>query len=75
MNRLIVIVLCMMSLCIGACGNAGHKTTGSQPAATDSTKTAEVYYCAMDCEGKGKTYTHEGECPYCGMDLQVKITH
>ncbi len=27
------------------------------------------YSCPMDCES-GKTYTHEGQCPVCGMDLK-----
>lgn len=34
---------------------------------------AEVtaYHCPMECEGD-KTYTEEGTCPVCGMDLVVK---
>lgn len=30
-----------------------------------------AYYCPMECEGD-KTYTEEGTCPVCGMDLVVK---
>jgi len=30
----------------------------------------DVYQCPMDCE-KGKTYTKEGACPKCKMDLKV----
>lgn len=26
------------------------------------------YYCPMKCEGD-KTYSEEGSCPVCGMDL------
>ena len=33
----------------------------------------DVYQCPMDCE-KGKTYTKEGSCPECKMDLKVKLT-
>ena len=28
-----------------------------------------TYACPMDCE-KGKTYSEEGTCPVCGMDLK-----
>ncbi|NQX96984.1 MAG: hypothetical protein HRT73_03770 [Flavobacteriales bacterium] len=27
-----------------------------------------TYYCPMKCEGE-KTYSEEGSCPECGMDL------
>ncbi|MEZ4722192.1 MAG: heavy metal-binding domain-containing protein [Flavobacteriales bacterium] len=30
-----------------------------------------AYYCPMECEGD-KTYSEEGTCPVCGMDLVVK---
>jgi protein SCO1/2 len=29
---------------------------------------ATVYHCPMQCEGD-KTYSEEGSCPVCGMDL------
>lgn len=32
---------------------------------------AMAYHCPMECEGD-KTYTEEGTCPVCGMDLVVK---
>ena len=28
-----------------------------------------AYYCPMKCEGE-KTYSEEGPCPVCGMDLK-----
>ena len=30
-----------------------------------------VYQCPMDCE-KGKSYTENGNCPVCKMDLKSK---
>ena len=30
-----------------------------------------LYQCPMDCE-KGKSYTKEGTCPVCKMDLKAK---
>lgn len=30
-----------------------------------------VYQCPMDCED-GKSYTEEGQCPVCKMDLKSK---
>ena len=30
-----------------------------------------VYQCPMDCEN-GKTYDKPGQCPVCGMDLEIK---
>lgn len=29
------------------------------------------YYCPMHCEGD-KTYEQPGECPVCGMRLEIK---
>lgn len=38
---------------------------------SDTVDVAEVVYaCPMECEGE-KTYAEAGECPVCGMDLQV----
>jgi transcription initiation factor IIE alpha subunit len=31
----------------------------------------EVYQCPMDCE-KGKSYSKEGNCPVCKMELKAK---
>ena len=41
-----------------ACGNA-----------TENTGEALVYQCPMDCE-EGVTYSEEGICPVCEMDLE-----
>jgi hypothetical protein len=44
------------------------ETNGKQ----DSTQVSSaVYQCPMDCE-KGKTYDKPGQCPVCGMDLEIK---
>lgn len=37
----------------------------------ENTETAAAYYCPMHCEGE-KTYTEEGSCPVCKMDLVKK---
>ena len=33
-----------------------------------SDKDLAIYQCPMKCEGD-KTYSEEGSCPVCGMDL------
>ena len=33
----------------------------------------QIYQCPMDCE-KGKSYTKEGNCPVCKMELKTKKT-
>ncbi|MEQ8715876.1 MAG: HAD-IC family P-type ATPase, partial [Cyclobacteriaceae bacterium] len=38
-----------------------------------TTGTGPKYYCPMLCEGD-KEYDEPGDCPVCGMDLEVKAT-
>ena len=41
----------------------------SEQSTENTEQVAETtYYCPMKCEGE-KTYTEEGSCPTCGMDL------
>lgn len=54
--------LCLLGL--AACQQHAPKTTGSQEAQ------AGVYACPMQCEGT-KTYPAAGQCPKCGMDLEL----
>jgi protein SCO1/2 len=46
-----------------------NTSCGSNDANTEAT--AKVYYCPMECEGE-KTYSEEGTCPVCEMDLVEK---
>lgn len=47
---------------LSACGGGESHDHSEEMAAT--------YHCPMDCED-GKTYSEEGTCPVCGMDLVV----
>ena len=53
--------------------SCGQKKEGSNNEnKQDSTQvSAAVYQCPMDCE-HGKTYDKPGQCPVCGMDLEIK---
>ena len=53
-----------------SCGQKNEST--SKETKQDTTQVAaSVYQCPMDCE-KGKTYDKPGQCPVCGMDLEIK---
>ena len=58
---LTVLALSFTSLFLTSCGENSNKNN------TEVSQT--TYACPMDCE-KGKTYTEEGSCPVCGMDLK-----
>lgn len=49
---------------LAACNQHAPKSANTQDAA------AGVYACPMQCEGT-KTYTAAGQCPKCGMDLEL----
>ena len=67
MNRIIISALVIFMF---SCGP--KKEDSSKEIKQDSTKvSAAVYQCPMDCE-KGKTYDKPGQCPVCGMDLEIK---
>jgi ABC-type Fe3+-hydroxamate transport system substrate-binding protein len=69
MKKLSILLLMTVSL-TWACSS--NKSKSNEGAGTDSgTPVASVYQCPMDCE-KGKTYTMEGKCPVCGMDLELQ---
>ena len=36
----------------------------------DSPNQKSEYQCPMKCEGVDSTYTNEGSCPVCKMDLK-----
>ncbi len=57
----IVLVLSITGIAFTSCGESTN---------SNQTETAQATYaCPMDCE-KGKTYSEEGSCPVCGMDLK-----
>lgn len=57
-----VILFTLGSATFIGCGNSEHGDhTHKEVAET-------AYYCPMKCEGE-KTYSEEGSCPVCGMDL------
>lgn len=62
-----VILIAIGSTTIIGCGNAENKETGHTEHMEGEEHT--IYQCPMKCEGD-KTYTEEGSCPVCGMDLK-----
>ncbi len=57
----VVLALSTSSVLITSCGESAN---------TNQTETAQATYaCPMDCEN-GKTYSDEGICPVCEMDLK-----
>jgi hypothetical protein len=56
-----VLALSLTTLFITSCGENSNQNNTEVSQAT--------YACPMDCE-KGKTYSEEGTCPVCGMDLK-----
>ena len=66
MKRIIIPVLLVFMI------SCGPKKDGATENKQDTTNVAAaVYQCPMDCE-HGKTYDKPGQCPVCGMDLEVK---
>jgi len=69
----IILVLAMI-VAIGftftSCKN-DKKEEIKEEATKDSASNEDVYQCPMDCE-HGKSYTEEGKCPVCKMDLKAK---
>jgi transcription initiation factor IIE alpha subunit len=64
------IIIPALVLFMFACGP--KKDTETKENKQDSTQVSTaVYQCPMDCE-KGKTYDKPGQCPVCGMDLEIK---
>jgi len=56
-----VLALSLTTLFITSCGENSNQ---------NNTEVSQVTYaCPMDCED-GKTYSEEGTCPVCGMDLK-----
>ena len=60
-NAFTVLALSFATLSFTSCGESSNQN--------NSEITQATYACPMDCE-KGKTYTEEGSCPVCGMDLK-----
>lgn len=54
-----------------SCGEADHNHSNSEEMTVEEpdSQLAAVYQCPMKCEGD-KTYSEEGQCPTCGMDLK-----
>jgi len=50
-----------------ACSGANQQGDNHEHMESEAT----VYHCPMECEGD-KTYSEEGTCPVCGMDLVIK---
>lgn len=63
---LTVVTLFASALSFTACSEGG-KHSDSQD---NNQIEAAVYHCPMKCEGD-KTYSEEGSCPVCEMDLVV----
>lgn len=55
----ILLAFCSIMLMFNACSNGPTETSENA-----------IYQCPMECEGD-KTYTVEGSCPVCKMDLKL----
>lgn len=55
----ILIILCSTAISFSSCTQTGSKSGAEQV----------IYQCPMQCEGD-KTYTKEGSCPVCKMDVK-----
>ncbi len=60
MNKLALIISLLFSVLLSSCNSASS---------TDTEKKQTEYQCPMKCEGD-KTYSEEGSCPVCKMDLK-----
>lgn len=71
MRKKLFFVLVLTIAVVTSCNNSSQTKVNenTQDIKADSTQTAAVYQCPMDCE-KGKTYDKPGKCPVCQMDLE-----
>ncbi len=68
-NTIKLTTICLVAiLAFSSCANT-EKNEKSEQQKIEQTQTS--YYCPMKCEGE-KTYSAEGSCPKCGMDLVKK---
>jgi hypothetical protein len=78
---IVVLVVSVMMLVASGLFAAGETAQNQQSQPTQKThvthkkkakaKKLEVWVCPMKCEG-GKTYSQQGKCPKCGMNLEKK---
>lgn len=64
------IIIPALLVFIISCGQKKEGATNENKQDTTHVAAA-VYQCPMDCE-HGKTYDKPGQCPVCGMDLEIK---
>lgn len=81
MKKLILILVVCLGVSVISCKDKEHKHSEERhmhdvdgkevhnEAKENASNT--LYQCPMDCE-KGKSYTKEGTCPVCKMDLKAK---
>lgn len=65
--RFLYSIALVSAFSLSACGDSSSNSSNQD----GREQLASVYACPMECEGD-KTYSEEGACPVCGMDLTVK---
>lgn len=70
MKKLLLLLAFAANLFALACTQNTKPAAQSDAQSTAPAQTAAVYACPMKCEGE-KTYPQAGQCPVCGMDLEV----
>ena len=65
--RIILTTAMISTIGLTACDSGGNSGENHEHQETE----AAVYHCPMECEGD-KTYSEEGTCPKCGMELVLK---
>ena len=71
MNKIILSLFTAGILSAIACNQ--HPQPPATTTTTGAAVKASVYACPMQCEGD-KTYPQAGQCPKCGMDLELVDT-
>ncbi len=56
----------------GVTAGGRHENTSAKNERPEGIGTG-VFYCPMHCEGE-KTYSRQGDCPVCGMDLVEEVS-
>lgn len=64
------VLVVLATLSIAACTQNAKPATTSAVPENAAPAAAAVYACPMKCEGD-KTYSKAGQCPKCGMDLEL----
>ncbi len=65
------ILILAMIFAVGFTVESCKKENKEEVKTEETASNDKIYQCPMDCE-HGKSYTEEGKCPVCKMDLKAK---